>query len=425
MLIMTESDEAACRAVEAVWRIESGRLVAGLARVTQDFGLSEELAQDALVLALEQWPKTGIPANPAGWLMTTAKRRAIDRHRREETLQRKLEVLSRDAEIEESADGSGAVDDAMDDQIGDDLLRLVFTACHPVLTLESRVALTLRCVGGLTTPEIARAFLVPDVTVGKRISRAKRTLEIEHVSFELPTPAEMAERLSSVLEVIYLIFNEGYAATSGQQWMRPALCHEALRLGRLVAGLAPAEPEVHGLVALMEFQASRIPARVNAAGAPVLLQNQDRRRWDRLLIRRGIAALQQAEARGRPVGAYSLQAAIAACHARALTVGETDWEHVAELYEVLGEVWPSPVVQLNRAVAVGMARGPEAGLDLVRALTGARELQSYPMLPAVHGDLLEKLGRTAEARQEFEKAAHLTQNDSERAIFLGRAADCH
>jgi RNA polymerase sigma factor (sigma-70 family) len=424
-MTVTEADEAARRAVEAVWRIESGRLVAGLARVTQDFGLSEELAQDALVLALEQWPETGIPANPAGWLMTTAKRRAIDRHRREETLQRKLEVLSRDAEIEESADGSGAVDDAMDDQIRDDLLRLVFTACHPVLTLESRVALTLRCVGGLTTPEIARAFLVPDGTVGQRISRAKRTLETEHVTFELPTPAEMGERLSSVLEVIYLIFNEGYAATSGQQWMRPALCHEALRLGRLVAGLAPAEPEVYGLVALMEFQASRIPARVNAAGAPVLLQNQDRRLWDRLLIRRGIAALQQAESMGRPVGAYSVQAAIAACHARALTVGETDWEHVAELYEVLGEVWPSPVVQLNRAVAVGMARGPEAGLELVNALTDARELQTYPMLPAVHADLLEKLGRTAEARQEFEKAADLTQNDSERAIFLRRAADCH
>jgi len=358
VMTATKPENAARRAVEAVWRIESGRLVAGLARATQDFGLAEELAQDALVIALEQWPETGIPANPAGWLMTTAKRRAIDRHRREQTHQRKLEVLGRDAEIKDSDYWSGAVEDAVDDQIRDDLLRLVFTACHPVLTLQSRVALTLRCVGGLTTPEIARAFPVPEATVGQRISRAKRTLATEHVTFELPTPAEMRERLSSVLEVIYLIFNEGYAATSGQQWMRPALCHEALRLGRLVAGLSLVEPEVYGLVALMELQASRIPARANAVGEPVLLRDQDRRRWDRLLIRRGIAALQQAESMRRPVGAYCIQAAIAACHARALTVEETDWVQVAELYEVLAEVWPSPVVQFNQAVAVGMARGP-------------------------------------------------------------------
>jgi len=424
-MTVSPPEEAARRAVEAVWRIESGRLVAALARVTQDFGLSEELAQDALVIALQRWPIAGIPANPAGWLMTTAKHLAIDRHRRDETHQRKLEVLGRDAGIIESADPSGALDDAMDDQIRDDLLRLVFTASHPALTLESRVALTLRCVGGLTTSEIARAFLVPDATVGQRISRAKRTLESEHVTFELPTPAELGERLSSVLEVIYLIFNEGYAATSGRQWMRPVLCHEALRLGRLVAGLAPDEPEVHGLVALMELQTSRIPARANAAGEPFLLPDQDRRRWDRLLIRRGIAALQTAQSMERPVGAYSLQAAIAACHARALTVEETDWEHMAELYEVLGEVWPSPVVQLNLAVAIGMARGPEAGLELVNALTDAREMQAYPMLPAVRADLLEKVGRTAEARREFEHAADLTQNERERAIFLSRAAHCH
>ncbi|QTE30998.1 RNA polymerase sigma factor [Pengzhenrongella sicca] len=423
-MTVLQADDAARRAVEAVWRIEAGRLVAGLTRMTRDFGLAEEVAHDALVLALEQWPKAGIPANPAGWLMTTAKRRAIDRHRREATHQRALQVLSRDREIAESADGSSAIDDAMDDQIRDDLLRLVFTACHPALSLESRVALTLRCVGGLTTPQIARGFLVSDATIGQRISRAKRTLQTEHATFELPTPAEMRERLSSVLEVIYLIFNEGYAATSGEQWMRPALCHEALRLGRLVAGLAPGEPEVHGLVALMELQSARIPARATSVGEPVLLQDQDRRRWDRLLIRRGIAALERAESTGRPVGAYSIQAAIAACHARALTIEETDWEHVAELYEVLGDVWPGPVVELNRAVAMGMAFGPAAGLELVDALTDSRELRTYPMLPAVRADLLQKLGRTAEARREFEQAAALTQNESERGILLRRAAEC-
>jgi len=423
-MTVTGSSGAARRAVEAVWRVESARLVAGLARVTGDFGLAEEVAQDALVAALEDWPTTGIPPNPAGWLMTTAKRKAIDRHRRVATHQRKVEVLGRDVGVMESRDDSCAVDDALDDRIGDDLLRLVFTACHPVLSMDARVALTLRCVGGLTTPEIARAFLVADATVAQRIVRAKRTLEAARVTFELPTPKEMGERLASVLEVVYLIFNEGYAASTGDAWMRPSLCAEAMRLGRVVAGTAPGEPEVHGLVALMELQASRIPARANAAGEPVLLPDQDRRLWDRLLIRRGLAALERAGELGAPVGPYTLQAAIAACHARALSVEETDWPQIAHLYAVLGSVWTSPVVELNRAVAVGMADGPDEGLALVDALLESGLLRDYPMAPAVRADLLERLGRREEAGTEFERAAALTRNESERAIFGRRAADC-
>lgn len=423
-MTVTGSSGAARRAVEAVWRVESARLVAGLARVTGDFGLAEEVAQDALLAALQDWTTTGIPPNPAAWLMTAAKRRAIDHHRREGTHRRKVEMLGRDVEMMESTDGSAAVDDAVDDRIGDDLLRLVFTACHPVLSMDARVALTLRCVGGLTTPEIAHAFLVPEATVAQRIVRAKRTLEAERVVFELPNPTQMGERLASVLEVVYLVFNEGYAASAGKAWMRPALCAEAMRLGRVVAEIAPGEPEVHGLVALMELQASRIPARANAAGDPVLLPDQDRRRWDRLLIRRGLAALERAGDLGAPVGPYTLQAAIAACHARALSVEETDWPRIAHLYDVLGQVWPSPVVELNRAVAVGMAAGAREGLALVDALVGSGVLRDYPMAPAVRADLLERLGRREEAAAEFERAAALTRNERERAIFRGRAADC-
>ncbi len=417
-------DETARRAVEAVWRIEAARLVAGLARFTRDLGLAEDLAQDALVAALEQWPVRGIPPNPAGWLMTTAKRRGIDRHRRSETHQRTLEGLGRDVELRDMDAGTDAVEDAVDDEIRDDLLRLVFTACHPALTLDARVALTLRCVAGLTTPEIARAFLVPDATVGQRIVRAKRTLEAERVTFELPTPAEIEERLPAVLEVVYLVFNEGYAATAGKEWMRPTLCDEALRLGRLVAGLATDEPEAHGLLALMELQASRIPARADFDGNPVLLQDQDRRRWDRLLVRRGLEALDRAEGLGRPVGAYTLQAAIAACHAQALTVEETDWHRIAQTYAVLGTVWASPVVELNRAVAVAMDTGPLDGLEIVDGLTGRRELRGYALLPAVRGDLLERLGRKEEAGAEFARAAALTRNDRERVLFEDRAAAC-
>ncbi|MEO7058242.1 MAG: RNA polymerase sigma factor [Lapillicoccus sp.] len=409
------------RAVEAVWRIESGRLVAGLARVTGDLGLAEELAQDALVAALEQWPRGGVPPNPAGWLMTTAKRRAVDRHRRDATFRRKVLLLGRHVEIDDETDGADRLVDAVDDRIGDDLLRLVFTACHPALTMESRVALTLKCVAGLTTSEVARALLVPDSTVAQRIVRAKRTLERESVAFELPTPAEMDSRLGSVLEVVYLLFNEGYAATTGDAWTRPELCQEAVRLGRLVAGLTPDEPEPSGLVALMELQASRLPARVDADGTPVLLQDQDRRRWDRLLVRRGLEALARAESLGRPVGPYTVQAAIAACHARALTASETDWAEIAALYAVLHSVWPSPVVELNRAVAVGMAEGAEAGLTLVDRLAATGSLERYALLPAVRGDLLHRLGRIDEARLEFARAAGLTANDRERTLFLARA----
>jgi RNA polymerase sigma factor (sigma-70 family) len=413
----SEEDEAARRAVEAVWRIESGRIVAGLARVTRDVALAEELAQDALVAALEQWPRTGTPPNPAGWLMTTAKNRAIDAHRRRAVHDRKVAELAPPAGHDPFADG---VDDALDDVIGDDVLRLVFTACHPALTLESRVALTLRCLGGLSTEEIARAFLVPEKTAAQRIVRAKRALA--GVSLELPTPAEMSERLAAVLEVVYLVFNEGYAATAGEDWMRPALCEEALRLGRTLAVLVPREPEVHGLVALMEIQASRTAARRGPGGEPVLLPDQDRRLWDRLLIRRGLAALTRAEELPGPIGPYTLQAGIAACHARAARVGDTDWARIAALYEVLRGVWPSPVVELNRAVAVGFATGPAAGLAIVDSLVAAGALASYPQLPAVRGDLLASLGRAGEARAEFERAAALTRNAGERSVFLRRAA---
>jgi len=415
------SADAARRAVEAVWRIESGRLIAGLARVTRDIGLAEELGQDALVAALEEWPHTGIPPNPAGWLMTTAKNRAIDAHRRREMHRRKLEVLGRD--VREGHDPiSAEVNDALDDHIGDDLLRLIVTTAHPVLSIESRVALTLRCLGGLSTPEIARAFLIPEATAAQRIVRGKRTLAASGVAFELPGPEEMADRLASVLEVIYLIFNEGYSATTGEDWMRPALVQEALRLGRILAGLAHDEPEVHGLVALMEIQASRLRARIGVGGEPVLLPDQDRRLWDRLLIRRGLQALERAESLPAPIGPYTLQAAIAACHARAATVEDTDWSRIAALYEVLGHLWPSPVVELNRAVAVGRATGPAEGLAIVDALVRAGALPGYPQLPAVRGDLLAQLGRSQEARAEFERAAELTRNGQERTLFLARAA---
>jgi RNA polymerase sigma factor (sigma-70 family) len=413
---MTATDPR--RAVEAVWRIEAGRVIAGLARIVGDVGLAEELAQDALVIALEQWPASGVPDNPGAWLMATAKHRAIDLVRRRATYDRKLAELGRDLDEPVEPD----LDAALDDHIGDDLLRLIFTACHPVLSTEGRVALTLRVVGGLATDEIARAFLVPEPTVAQRILRAKRALAAAGVPFELPPPGELAERLSSVLEVVYLVFNEGYSATAGDDWMRPALCEEALRLGRILAGLAPAEPEVHGLVALMEIQASRVGARTGPDGAPILLLDQDRRRWDRLLIRRGLAALDRAEALGG--GPYTLQAAIAACHARAPDPAGTDWARMAALYRVLAHVSPSPVVELNRAVAVGMAAGPAEGLAIVDALRSERALGGYPQLPAVRGDLLAKLGRLDEARQEFERAASLTRNERERRLFLDRAAAC-
>jgi RNA polymerase sigma factor (sigma-70 family) len=400
-------------AVEAVWRIESARLVAGLARFVGDVGLAEELAQDALVAALEQWPAEGVPANPGGWLMTTAKHRAVDQLRRRQNYQRKLEEVGRMIEHQQPDDP---------DYIADDLLRLVFISCHPVLRTEGRVALTLRLLGGLSTAEIARAFLVPEPTVGQRISRAKKTLRDRGVPFELPPPAELPDRLASVLEVVYLIFNEGYAATAGADWTRPELCADALRLARLLAGLLPDQPEVHGLLALLEIQASRLPARTGPDGAPVLLPDQDRRRWDRLLVRRGLAALNRVQALCGDFGPYALQAAIAATHARAVTAGETDWPRIAALYRVLVEVSPSPVAELNRAVAVGMASGPAAGLAIVDALASEKALRDYPHLPAVRGDLLARLGRTAEARAEFERAAALTGNERERALFLGRAA---
>jgi len=415
------TDQATRRTVEAVWRIESARLIAGLARVTGDIGLAEELAQDALVTALEQWPRTGIPPNPAGWLMTTAKNRAIDTYRRRAVHDRKLQFIGHALPVGHDPIAS-EVDDALDDYIGDDLLRLIFTAAHPVLSTESRVALTLRCLGGLSTEEIARAFQVPTTTAAARIVRAKRTLASHSVAFELPSPDQLAERLASVLEVIFLIFNEGYSATAGDDWQRPALCEEALRLGRVLATLVPDEPEVHGLVALMEIQASRSAARTGPAGEPVLLTDQDRRRWDRLLIHRGLAALARAEALPAPIGPYTLQAAIAACHARAATIEDTDWALIATLYAVLGHVWPTPVVELNRAVAVGMSEGPAAGLAIVDALSAAGELASYPLLPAVRADLLARLGRPDDARAEFARAAELTRNAGERAIFLRRAS---
>jgi RNA polymerase sigma factor (sigma-70 family) len=415
---MTASDTH--RAIDAVWRIESPRLIAGLARVVRDVGLAEDLAHDALVAALEQWPGSGVPNNPGAWLMAAAKHRAIDVLRRNQLLRRKHEEVGRELEARQQA-AAPDLDAALDDDIGDDLLRLVFTACHPVVSAEARVALTLRLLGGLTTEEIARAFLVPEATVAQRVVRAKRTLAEKQVPFEVPRGPELAARLPSVLEVIYLLFNEGYTATRGDDWMRPALCEEALRLGRILAGLMPQEPEVHGLVALLEIQASRRGARVDASGEPILLLDQNRAHWDQLLIRRGLAALRRAEELGGAPGPYALQASIAACHARARTAEETDWARIAALYEVLARVAPSPVVELNRAVAVAMAFGPRAGLVLVDALSAEPSLVCYHLLPAVRGDLLARLGRFDEARPEFERAASLTRNAREREVLLRRA----
>lgn len=409
------------RAIEAVWRIESARLIAGLTRIVHDLGAAEDLAQDALVAALEQWPASGVPDNPGAWLMATAKHRAIDLLRRNKRIDEKHQIIGRELE-EHQETAAPDLDAAIDDPVGDDLLRLVFTTCHPVLSTEARVALTLRLLGGLTTEEIARAFLVPVPTVAQRIVRAKKTITEAKVPFEVPRGAELAERLASVLEVVYLIFNEGYSATAGDDWVRPALCEDALRLGRILAELAPNESEVHGLVALMEIQASRLRARVGPRGEPVLLLDQDRGRWDHLLIRRGLAALDRAQALGRSPGPYVLQASIAACHARARTADETDWPQIVSLYDALAELLPSPVVELNRAVAVAMAFGPEAGLELVDALAKEKVLKGYHLLPAVRGDLLAKLGRLDEARLEFEQAASLTQNARERRLLLDRAA---
>ncbi len=412
-------------AIDAVWRIESAKIVAALARRVRDVGLAEELAQDALVAALESWPKTGVPDNPGAWLMAAAKNRALDHFRHHKLIESKYEEIGREAEVGYTPD----FDAALDDDIGDDLLRLVFVACHPVLSTEARVALTLRLLGGLTTDEIARAFLVPEPTIAQRIVRAKRTLAEARVPFEAPRKDELASRLASVLEVVYLVFNEGYSATAGEDWMRPALCDEALRLGRILAGLAPEESEVHGLVALMEIQASRANARVGPSGEPILLLDQDRARWDHLLLRRGLAALELAERLGggmggAPAGAlgpYALQGAIAACHARARTAADTDWTRIAALYDALAQIAPSPVVELNRAVAVAMAFGPSEGLALVDALVPEPALRGYHLLPAVRGDLLAKLGRHDEARAEFERAASLARNARERRLLLDRA----
>jgi RNA polymerase sigma factor (sigma-70 family) len=411
------------RTIEAVWRIESPRIIAGLTRMVGDVGLAEDLAQDALVAALERWPEVGVPSNPGAWLMTAAKRRAIDHLRRGRLLDRKHDELGRELEVDQEM-AEPDLDEALDDPVGDDLLRLIFTCCHPVLSKEARVALTLRLLGGLTTEEIARAFLVPVPTLSQRIVRAKRTLREARVPFEVPRGPELAERLASVLEVIYLIFNEGYSATAGDDWMRPALCEDALRLGRILAELAPAEPEVHGLVALMEIQASRLRARIGPDGEPVLLLDQDRARWDRLLIRRGLAALDRALALSGALGPYTLQAAIAACHAQARAPEETDWERIAALYDALAQLTPSPVVELNRAVAVAMAFGPAAGLEIADALLHEPALRAYHLLPAVRGNLLMKLGRLEEARAEFERAASLTKNERERALMLSRADAC-
>ncbi|MHB1047911.1 MAG: RNA polymerase sigma factor [Thermoanaerobaculia bacterium] len=411
------------RTIDAIWRIESARLVAGLARMVRDVGLAEDLAHDALVAALEKWPGAGIPGNPGAWLRTTARNRALDLLRRERLLGRKHAELARELE-EKPEEDTLRLESALDDDVGDDLLRLVFVCCHPVLPREARGALTLRLLGGLTTDEIARAFLVPESTVAQRIVRAKKTLAGKQVPFEVPRGVDLAPRLASVLEVVYLVFNEGYSATSGSHWTRPSLCEEALRLGRLLAGLAPREPEVHGLVALMEIQASRLGARTSRSGEPILLLDQDRSRWDRLLVRRGLGALERAEALGGTLGPYALQAAIAACHARALTAEATDWTRIAALYAALGAVAPSPVVELNRAVAVSMAFGPQAALPIVDALLGEPALRSYHLLPAVRGDLLSKLGRRDEARAELERAAALTRNERERSLLLAKAAAC-
>jgi RNA polymerase sigma factor (sigma-70 family) len=410
-------------AIDAVWRIESARIIAGVARIVRDVGLAEELAQDALVAALEQWPEAGVPNNPGAWLMAIAKRRAIDLIRRKETYQRKLAEMGHQLEI----DGESVEDDVeqiLEETIEDDLLRLVFTACHPVLTTDARVSLTLRLLGGLKTDEIARAFLAPEATIAQRIVRAKRNLAKAEVQFEVPTGNDLIDRLSSVLEVVYLIYNEGYSATTGDDWMRPSLCNEAMRLGRLLAELMPSEPEVHGLLALMELQASRATARVGPEGEPVLLLDQDRRRWDRLLIRRGLEGIDRAWALEGTPGPYLLQAAIAACHARAAEADDTDWARIAGLYAVLAQVIPSPVVELNQAVAISMAFGPERGLVAVDTLLDEPSLKDYHLLPSVRGDLLFKLGRLDEAREEFERAAGLTRNERERALLLDRAAAC-
>ena len=412
------------RVIDAVWRIESARLIAGLARIVRDVGVAEELAQDALVVALERWPESGVPDNPGAWLMATAKNRAIDHFRRSKLLERKHEELGRELKSQQDMAMANFDTANLDDDIEDDLLRLVFVSCHPVLSTEGRVSLTLRLLGGLTTQEIARAFLVPEPTVAQRIVRAKRTLTEARVPFEVPRGPELAARLASVLEVIYLVFNEGYSATAGEDWMRPALCEDALRLGRILAGLVPNVPEVHGLVALMEIQASRAHARVGPKGEPILLLEQDRTRWDHVLIRRGLVALQRAEELGGGLGPYALQAAIAACHARARTAAETDWERIAALYDALAQLTPSPIVELNRAVAVAMAFGPAAGLEIVDAIASEPSLKAYHLLPSVRGDFLYKLGRFAEALAEFRRAASLTRNEREREFLLGRAQAC-
>lgn len=421
------SDSATHRTINAVWRMESARIIASLARIVRDVGLAEDLAQDALVTALEQWPEKGVPENPGAWLMAAAKFRTLDRLRRNKLLERKHEELSRELEAQEKSaalDFAAAVTNDLDDDIGDDLLRLVFTACHPVLSTKARVALTLRLLGGLTTDEIARAFLASEPAIAQRIVRAKRTLAEARVPFEVPRASEFGVRLSSVLEVIYLIFNEGYSATAGDDWMRPALCEEALRLGRILAELVPKEPEAHGLIALLEIQASRIRTRTGPKGEIVPLFEQNRARWDQLLIRRGLAALKRAESLGEALGPYALQAAIAVCHARARTPEETDWARIVALYDALAQLVPSPVVELNRAVAVGIAFGPAAGLELVDELIAEPSLKAYHLLPSVRGDLLAKLGRNHEARQEFERAAALTGNLRERTLLLQRAAGC-
>lgn len=417
--------EEARRAIEAVWRIEAARLIAGLARLVRDVGVAEELAQDALVAALETWPRAGVPENPGAWLMAAAKNRALDQLRRYKMLERKNAELAAEMDLAHdiaARERAEAIDDALSDGIGDDLLRLVFTACHPVLSPEARVALTLKLVGGLTTAEIARAYLAQEATIAQRLVRAKRTLSEARVPFEVPRGAELEARLASVLEVVYLVFNEGFAATAGEDWTRPALCEEALRLGRVLAGLMPQEREVHGLVALMEIQASRLPARVGPDGAPVLLMDQDRSRWDPLLIRRGLAALERAESLGGALGPYTLQAAIAACHARARVAAATDWARIAALYDALAQVMPSPVVELNRAVAVGMAFGPAAGLEIADSLLEDPAMQGYHLLPSVRADFLAKLGRGEEARAEWTRAAGLAGNAREKALLMARAS---
>jgi RNA polymerase sigma-70 factor (ECF subfamily) len=426
--VSTEIETATThRAIDAVWRIESARIIAALARIVRDVGLAEELAQDALVAALEQWPGSGVPDNPGAWLMATAKHRALDHFRRRKLLERKHEELGRELNSQQEsavANFEAEFDAANEQNFGDDLLRLLFISCHPVLSTEARVALTLRLLGGLTTQEIARAFLVPEPTIAQRIVRAKRTLAEASVPFEVPRGPDLAARLSSVLEVLYLIFNEGYSATAGEDWMRPALIEDALRLGRILAGLAPDEPEVHGLVALMEIQASRTHARTNSAGEPILLADQDRTRWDHALIRHGLAELQRAERLNGARSPYALQAAIAACHARAGSAAQTDWPRIATLYAALAQLTPSPIVELNRAVAVSMAFGPQAGLDIVDTLTSDPALRSYHLLPAVRADLLKKVGRLSEAQSEFVRAASLAQNSRERTLLLTRAAAC-